>query len=150
MTMELAVRTVRADQTVGLRPGPRRQGRIGLYGPSHLRRLQLVARLRERGYSLAGIADLLGRWRTGSDLGEVLGLEPDQLVHIDEPGAPASPEQLAALLPDFVPEHLDDALPFCFLKQVIYTPKCSISLCHRRCSPSFIDIFNVALKSIRH
>lgn len=103
----LPVRTVREYQTVGLLPGPRRQGRIGLYGPSHLRRLQLVARLRERGYSLAGIADLLGRWRTGSDLGEVLGLEPDQLVHIDEPGAPASQEQLAAVLPDFVPEHLD-------------------------------------------
>ena len=103
----LPVRTVREYQTVGLLPGPRRQGRIGLYGPSHLRRLQLVARLRERGYSLAGIADLLGRWRTGSDLGEVLGLEPDQLVHIDEPGAPASPEQLATMLPDFVPEYLD-------------------------------------------
>ena len=37
---------------------------------------------------LAGISDLLGRWSARADLGEVLGLEPDQLVHVDEPGRP--------------------------------------------------------------
>ena len=103
----LPVRTIREYQSVGLVPAPRRHGRVGLYGASHFRRLQLIARLRDRGYSLAGIGDLLGRWSSGADLGEVLGLEPDQLVHVDEPGAPATLDQLRVLLPAMIPEHLD-------------------------------------------
>ena len=79
----LPVRTIQEYKTLGIVPAPRRQGRVGLYGPSHLRRLELIARLRERGHSLAGIGDLLGNWSAGADLGEVLGLEPDQLVHVD-------------------------------------------------------------------
>ena len=104
---ELPVRTIREYQTVGVLPAPRRQGRVGMYGTTHLRRLDLIARLRDRGYSLAGIRDLLGRWGAGADLGEVLGLEPDQLVHVDEPGAPATLDQLSRLLPAMVPDHLD-------------------------------------------
>jgi len=104
---ELPVRTIQEYKTLGIVPAPRRQGRVGLYGTSHLRRLELIARLRERGYSLAGIGDLLGNWSAGADLGEVLGLEPDQLVHVDEPGAPATLDQLSALLPAMIPTHLD-------------------------------------------
>ena len=104
--VELPVRTIREYQTLGILPAPRRHGRVGLYGTSHLRRLQLIARLRHRGYSLAGIGDLLGRWSAGADLGEVLGLEADELVHIDEPGAPATLEQLEGLLPAMVPSRL--------------------------------------------
>lgn len=99
----LPVRTIREYQTMRLLHPPRRQGRIGLYDTSHVRRLQLIARLQERGYSLAGIADLLAAWRDGAALPEVLGLEPDQLVHVDEPGAPATADQLAELLPQLVP-----------------------------------------------
>lgn len=102
----LPVRTIREYQTLGVVPPPRRQGRVGRYGANHLRRLQLIARLRDRGYSLAGIGDLLGSWSAGADLGEVLGLEPDQLVHVDEPGAPATLDQLRALLPVLIPDHL--------------------------------------------
>jgi len=104
---ELPVRTIREYQTVGVLPAPRRRGRVGIYGTAHLRRLDLIARLRDRGYSLAGIRDLLGRWGAGADLGEVLGLEADQLVHVDEPGAPATLDQLSRLLPAFIPDHLD-------------------------------------------
>jgi DNA-binding transcriptional MerR regulator len=102
----LPVRTIREYQTIGLLPGPRREGRVGRYGAGHLQRLALIARLRRRGYSLAGIGDLLGSWSAGADLGEVLGLEPDQLVHVDEPGAPASLDQLRKVLPSLIPEHL--------------------------------------------
>jgi len=105
--VELPVRTIREYQTLGIVPAPRREGRVGRYGASHLRRLQLIARLRDRGYSLAGIGDLLGNWSAGADLGEVLGLAPDQLVHVDEPGAPATFDQLRALLPSLIPDHLD-------------------------------------------
>jgi DNA-binding transcriptional MerR regulator len=104
----LPVRTIREYQTLGLVPAPRREGRIGRYGSSHLRRLALIGRLRDRGYSLAGIGDLLGRWSEGADLGEVLGLEADQLVHIDEPGAPATLDQLRRALPALVPARLEE------------------------------------------
>jgi DNA-binding transcriptional MerR regulator len=107
---DLPVRTIREYQTMGLLPPPERRGRIGVYGASHVLRLGLVARLQDRGYSLAGIRDLLGSWRDGADLGEVLGLTPDQLVHIDEPGTPATADQLARLLPNLVPDRLDDLL----------------------------------------
>jgi DNA-binding transcriptional MerR regulator len=108
--VELPVRTIREYQTLGLLPPPRRQGRIGVYSPSHIARLDLIARLQQRGYSLAGIRDLISSWRDGADLGEVLGLDPDQLVHIDEPGAPVTVDQLAALLPQLVPERVDDLI----------------------------------------
>ena len=106
----LPVRTIREYQTMGLLPSPERRGRVGIYRAAHLARLELIGRLQERGYSLAGIRDLVVSWRDGADLGEVLGLEADQLVHLDEPGAPATPDQLAALLPTLVPERLDDLL----------------------------------------
>lgn len=106
----LPVRTIREYQTMGLLPSPERRGRVGVYRSAHLSRLQLIGRLQDRGYSLAGIRDLVGSWRDGADLGEVLGLEADQLVHLDEPGAPATPDQLAALLPALVPDRLDDLL----------------------------------------
>jgi DNA-binding transcriptional MerR regulator len=108
--VDLPVRTIREYQTMGLLPPPRKRGRVGIYGASHLMWLRLIARLQERGYSLAGIRDLLSAWRDGSELGEVLGLGPDQLVHIDEPGVPATADQLARLLPDLVPARLDDLL----------------------------------------
>jgi DNA-binding transcriptional MerR regulator len=106
----LPVRTIREYQTVGLLHSPRRSGRIGLYEPSHLRRLHLIARLQHRGYSLAGIGDLLAAWRSGDAISDVLGLEADQLVHVDEPGAPATLDQLTKLLPALVPDRLDDLL----------------------------------------
>jgi DNA-binding transcriptional MerR regulator len=106
----MPVRTIREYQTLGLLPSPERRGRVGIYRRTHLTRLELINRLQERGYSLAGIGDLLASWRDGADLGEVLGLAADQLVHLDEPGAPATLDQLARLLPDLVPARLDDLL----------------------------------------
>jgi DNA-binding transcriptional MerR regulator len=108
--VDLPVRTIREYQTMGLLPPPRRRGRVGIYGASHLNWLGLIARLQERGYSLAGIRDLLSAWRDGAELGEILGLGPDQLVHIDEPGLPATADQLARLVPDLVPDRLAELL----------------------------------------
>jgi len=104
------VRTIREYQTIALLHPPRRVGRVGYYETSHLRRLQLIDRLQHRGYSLAGIRDLLSAWRDGAALTDVLGLEPDQLVHVDEPGAPATLAQLSELLPALVPEHVDQLI----------------------------------------
>ncbi len=106
----LPTRTIREYQTLGLLPPPERRGRIGVYRPAHLHRLQLIGRLQERGYSLAGIRDLLTSWTRGEDLADVLDLSPDELVHLDEPGAPATLDQLTRLLPELVPARLDALL----------------------------------------
>lgn len=101
-------RTIREYQTLGVLPPPQRRGRVGVYGTTHLRRLELIGRLQRRGYSLAGIRDLLTSWAEGDELGEVLGLAADELVHLDEPGAPATLDQLARLLPQLVPVRLEE------------------------------------------
>ena len=69
------VRNVRVYQDRGLIPPPQRRGRIGLYGPEHLRRLRLVLRMLDRGYPLAAIRELVEAWEERRDLGSVLGLE---------------------------------------------------------------------------
>jgi DNA-binding transcriptional MerR regulator len=104
----LPTRTIREYQTMGLLPPPERRGRVGVYRTSHLRRLELIGRLQERGYSLAGIRDLLSSWRDGQELTDILGLGPDELVHIDEPGAPVSLDELTRVLPQLVPDRLED------------------------------------------
>ena len=106
----IPVRTIREYQAEGLVPSPERRGRVGIYRASHLARLQLIARLQSRGYSLAAIRDLLRSWSDGADLGEVLGLDVDDLVHLDEPGRPATVAQLALVLPSLVPARLDDLI----------------------------------------
>jgi DNA-binding transcriptional MerR regulator len=103
-------RTIREYQTLGLVPPPERRGRVGVYRPNHVHRLEIIGRLQDRGYSLAGIKDLLTSWQDGHELTDLLGVEPDELVHIDEPGAPATVDQLTRLLPQLVPDHLDDIL----------------------------------------
>lgn len=107
---ELPTRTIREYQTMGLVPPPERRGRVGVYRRTHLERLRLIGRLQDRGYSLAGIGDLLTSWHAGDELTDILGLGPDELVHVDEPGAPATLEQLQRLLPKLVPARLDDLL----------------------------------------
>lgn len=105
---DIPVRTIREYQTIGLLPAPDKRGRVGIYGDTHVARLALIVRLQQRGYSLAGIRDLLSAWRDGAELGEILGLQPDQLVHVDEPGAPATLEQLTRLLPTLIPNRLGE------------------------------------------
>jgi DNA-binding transcriptional MerR regulator len=69
------VRNVRVYQDRGLLSPPERRGRLGLYGPDHLRRLRLVLRMLGRGYPLAAIRELVEAWEEERDLGSVLGLE---------------------------------------------------------------------------
>ena len=66
-------RSVRAYQTKGLLPAPRKIGRIAYYGPEHLARLHLIERLLSRGFLLSAIGDLLRASEQGSGLDGVLG-----------------------------------------------------------------------------
>jgi DNA-binding transcriptional MerR regulator len=86
------VRNVRVYQDRGLLPPPERRGRIGLYGPDHLRRLRLVLRMLGRGYPLAAIRELVEAWEEQRDLGSVLGLEEAITAPYQEEG----PRRLAA------------------------------------------------------
>lgn len=93
----LPVRTIREYQTLRVLQPPQRRGRAGFYGQAHLRRLKLIGELRERGYSLAGIRDLLEAWTAGQNLAGLLG-EPDA-PFVDEAPVTLSRASLAAALP---------------------------------------------------
>jgi DNA-binding transcriptional MerR regulator len=72
---QLPVRTLREYHSMRLLPPPERRGRIGVYGGQHVERLALIGRLQRRGYSLAGIKDLLAAWDAGADLTTLLGVD---------------------------------------------------------------------------
>jgi DNA-binding transcriptional MerR regulator len=95
---KVPVRTIREYQTLRLLPPPRRQGRIGLYGTEHLERLELVARLQRRGYSLAGIKDLLEAWHSGTNVSALLGVDVGPQA-LDETPLRLTRKQLATRLP---------------------------------------------------
>jgi DNA-binding transcriptional MerR regulator len=66
-------RNIRAHQARGLLPPPELEGRTGYYGEEHLQRLEIIGELQQRGYSLAGIAEMLDAWAQGGDLGHLIG-----------------------------------------------------------------------------
>ncbi|HEX6859069.1 MAG TPA: MerR family transcriptional regulator [Caulobacteraceae bacterium] len=69
------VRNIRAYQERGILPPPRRQGRVGLYGPAHLARLKIIGSMLARGYTLANVAELVEAWEQGHNVADVIGLE---------------------------------------------------------------------------
>ncbi len=73
---------------------------MGVYDRSHLERLRLIARLQDRGYSLAGIRDLLDAWESGRTLGTVLGQDVADAVVLDETPTALTLAALESLLPE--------------------------------------------------
>src|SRR4029077_14570953 len=106
--VRLPVRTIREYHTMRLLPPPERRGRLGLYGPGHVQRLQLIARLQRRGYSLAGIRDLLGAWESGTDLVTLLGVDENQAA-LDETPLRLTRAELFQRLPALDPAALSRA-----------------------------------------
>src|SRR5215472_15496773 len=94
----LPVRTIREYHTMRVLPPPRRQGRFGLYDAGHVQRLDLVARLQRRGYSLAGIRDLLDAWDNGTELTALLGVQSGP-VPLDETPLRLTRAELFSRLP---------------------------------------------------
>jgi DNA-binding transcriptional MerR regulator len=92
---QLPVRTIREYHTMRLLPSPELRGRVGYYGPGHVHRLELITRLQRRGYSLAGIRDLLQAWAAGADLTSLLGIEPGRAPLDEMPVRLTSAELLA-------------------------------------------------------
>jgi DNA-binding transcriptional MerR regulator len=94
----LPVRTIREYHTMRLLPPPRRRGRTGFYGGQHVQRLQLIARLQRRGYSLAGIRDLLDAWEAGTELAALLGVDESHAA-LDETPRRLTRAELLGQLP---------------------------------------------------
>lgn len=93
--------TIRLYQSRGLLPPPRISGRVGYYSPAHLTRLQVIARLQQRGYSLNAIKELIDGWSRGSSLSDVLGLEHELAAgHTGAEPVELTAEDFAALFPD--------------------------------------------------
>jgi DNA-binding transcriptional MerR regulator len=104
----LPVRTIREYHTMRLLPSPERRGRVGYYGPRHSQRLQLISRLQRRGYSLAGIRDLLQAWDEGTGLTALLGVEPGQAL--DETPLRLTKTELEQRIPALSGEALHQAV----------------------------------------
>lgn len=94
----LPVRTIREYHTMRVLPPPQRRGRVGLYDAGHVQRLELVARLQHRGYSLAGIRDLLDAWDNGTELTALLGVDRGP-VALDETPLRLTRDELFSRLP---------------------------------------------------
>lgn len=100
----LPVRTIREYQSLKVLDPPQRRGRVGVYQPAHLARLHLIGRLQTRGYSLAGIRDLLQAWAAGSDLMQLLHGDEPPLT--DEAPTVVSRAELTSTVPAFDPAAL--------------------------------------------
>lgn len=66
-------RNIRAYQAKGLLPPPDLDGRTGFYGEDHVRRLELINELQERGFSLEAIRQVIEIWSRGGDMGHLIG-----------------------------------------------------------------------------
>jgi DNA-binding transcriptional MerR regulator len=91
-------RTIREYRTVGVLAPPVKRGRVGVYDRTHFDRLRLIARLQSRGYSLAGIRDLLDAWSDGRSLGTVLDLDEPGPAALDEAPAMMTADDLDAVV----------------------------------------------------
>ena len=86
-------RTIRFYQSQGVLPSPRREGRVAFYDDDHVRRLHLIADLRDRGLRLDAIRDALEQLEQGGDsLQTWLGLPG----HFRDPWADDRPVLLSA------------------------------------------------------
>jgi DNA-binding transcriptional MerR regulator len=94
-------RNIRAYQGRGLIPPPRLEGRTGYYGEEHLRRLEIIQHLQERGFSLAAIEQTLEAWSRGGELGHLVGFHHMLTAPwIDEPAGTITPEDLLTRFPE--------------------------------------------------
>lgn len=106
----MTVRNVRAHLTRGLLPAGEMRGRTAWYGPEHLARLELIAGLQRRGFSLAAIGVLINQTPSGSAeealrlyRGMLAPWQPEEPVEIDASefsawaGAEVSAESIALL-----------------------------------------------------
>src|SRR5262245_62484318 len=98
----VTTRNIRAYQSRGLLTPPvaRPGARSAFYTQEHLARLRLVNRLQDRGFSLAGIADLLDAMVAGKSIEQVLGIESAIMASAEDQSRQVSERELKALIPE--------------------------------------------------
>lgn len=114
-------RTIRAHQARGLLPPPRLEGRTGYYGEEHLRRLELIEELQERGFSLEAIRHTLDAWARGGDLAHLVGFHNILAAPLtDEEPRELTTDELLTAFPEAAehPELLDRAVGSGLLEHV--------------------------------
>src|SRR3712207_2463297 len=115
----MTVRNVRAYRSRGLLPPPELRGRKGYYGRDHLARLELVRELKEKGFNLEAIAQLMER-AAGAELDQVL----DFTRAVVEPLAREKPELVPASYfvdrwgEQLTPELVERAVKLGFVRRV--------------------------------
>lgn len=103
----VTIRTLRLYQTKSLLPPPRLSGRVGYYSDAHVNRLLTIERLQARGFSLAGIGELIRMWEQGQGIDELLGYERILAAPwSDEEPVRLDRDELLARFPGFVDEAL--------------------------------------------
>jgi MerR family transcriptional regulator, copper efflux regulator len=106
---ELTVDTIRYYQREGLLPPAERAGRLKLYGPQHLQRLERIRDLQARRFSLAAIRALLDEDRKGivdgifadaggrtypiDELIERAGIDPELALALKDSGLLRDPQE---------------------------------------------------------
>lgn len=107
-------RNIRAYQARGLIPPPALRGRTGYYGEEHLRRLELIDHLQQRGFSLEAVRQTLDAWSAGGDLGHLIGFHRVLSAPwtSEQPGAMSAAELLerfpeAAERPELIEQAVD-------------------------------------------
>lgn len=132
----LVASTVRLYQNKGLVPPPTKRGRVGYYDERHLERLHAIAQLQDRGFSLAGIKELLDGMETGDSLRSVLGLGRQASIWSAEDPQTMSLAELARHLPtvEFTPAVVQRVVD---LGLVEFSPEGTHVVVH---SPSFLRI----------
>lgn len=98
-------RNIRAYQARGLLHPPELDGRTGYYDEDHVRRLEIIDELQDRGFSLEAIRAVIDTWAKGGDLGHLIGFR-----HlIEAPFSDEVPEEMSVEeLLDLFPEARDD------------------------------------------
>jgi len=86
---KMTVRNIRAYAGRGLIDAPRLEGRTGYYTLEHLKRLQLIRTLLERGYTLAAVEKTI---LTNPNLSA--GHSLDLLTALDQPSSEEAPEEM--------------------------------------------------------
>jgi len=69
----LPTSTLRLYRHRGLLDPPLREGRRAFYESRHVAQLEMIGRLKDRGYSLAAIREMVELYRNGGSLGSILG-----------------------------------------------------------------------------
>jgi len=131
----VSVRNIRAYQTAGLMPPPRLKGRLGLYDQEHQGKLELIRDLRQQGFRLDAIKEMLEKTPEGawSEYSLISGLFSTTFFTVEAPKRKALSEMASHWATPATPEQKE---------------RLSQSGLYRRIGPDEVEILSPALERI--